>query len=222
MNIERSAHGYSMVQFIDAAGSDCSLQDSSLASEACCWFGVCRPPAARRDEMTRMHLTVEMTRQVARAMRAALEEQPFEDAEFVDRYGSTCTISGPDTPSSLISLGVTKGFDRNDGMPMQLAGDDIRRLMPFLLGFLAGGTISGHGGASELEDPDERVLDAKIPVSMLARADIGETGVSAQDLVDAFVLIERYYGDDLVGGLGHDNAMRIGRIRTKIGHLAKR
>jgi len=222
MNIERSPHGYSLVHFIDAVGSDCSLQDSSLASEACCWFGVCRSPAPRRDEMTRMHLTVEMTRQVARAMRAALEGVPFENAEFVDRYGSTCIVAASKDARAVIRIGVTKGFHGNNGMPMHLDADGIRRLMPFLLGFLAGGSVSEKGGASELEDPAARVLDAKIPVSMLARADIGETGVSAQDLIDAFVLMERYYGDDLVGALGHDNAMRIGQMRTKLGHLAKR
>lgn len=222
MNIERSNNGCSSVQFADAAGSECVLKDSSLASEACCWFGTCRSPGRRGDHMPRMHLTVEMARRVARAMCAALEGRPFEKQEFVDRYGSTCIVGAPSGAPSLISLGVTRDFEGNDGLAMQLDGDCIRKTMPFLLGFLATGSVSGRGGASELEDPAERVLDAKIPVSMLARADIGETGVSAQDIIDAFVLLQTYYEDDLVSDLGYDRAMGIGRIMAKVGHLAKR
>jgi hypothetical protein len=222
MNIERSAHGYSMVQFIDAAGSECVLQDSSLASEDCCWFGVCHPSGHRSEPLARMHLTVEMARQVARAMCAALEKRPFGNGEFVDRYGSVCTISEPEGARSLISVGVTTGFERRAGRPMQLDEENVRRLMPFLLGFLATGSISGEGGASELDDPEERVLDVKVPTSMLDRTDIAESGVSAQELIDAFMRMHAYYGDDLASALGHDNATRIGHVATRIGHLAKR
>lgn len=220
MEIERSNRGFSLVEFTDAAGCASSLQDSSLASEACCWFGVVRLPGSQASSATRMHLTTEMTRQVARAMCAALEGRAIEELEFEDRYGSTCIVTAPRSPDALVTIGVRRSFGTEGGHPMQLDRSCIEGLMPFLLGFLATGTISGEGGASELADPAERVLDVKVPASMIGRADIGETGVSAQDLIDAFLLIERYYGDDMPSSMGYDNAKRMERLAQKVKHLA--
>lgn len=217
MQIEQTNRGFSLVRFVDAVGSDCSLQDSSIASESCCWFGIAHSPK-REDDVTRMHLTVEMTRRIGRAMCAALEGRPFEDFEFEDRYGICCKVRSPSVDGALVTLGVLRTFSGSRSYPMHLGKVAIERLMPFLLGFMATGTISGEGGASELEDPAERVLDVKIPPSMLVRTDIGETGVSAQDLIDAFRTLQRAIGDD-VGLLGHDNAVRIGRTADRLGRL---
>ncbi len=217
MQIEQTNRGFSLVRFVDAVGSDCSLQDSSIASESCCWFGIAHSPK-RKDDVTRMHLTVEMTRRIGRAMCAALEGRPFEDFELEDRYGICCKVRSPSIADAIITMGVLRTFNGSRSYPMHLGRTAVERLMPFLLGFIATGTISGEGGASELEDPTERVLDVKIPASMLDRTDIGETGVSAQDLIDAFTTMQRAFGDD-VGLLGHDNAVRLGRMAERIAHL---
>ena len=35
--------GFALMQFKDRYGSECSLQESSLATESCIWFGVDKP-----------------------------------------------------------------------------------------------------------------------------------------------------------------------------------
>lgn len=218
MQLERTNRGFSLVQFVDVTDTDCSLQDSSLASESCCWLGVALDPRSLPEDVTRMHLTVEMTRRVARAMCAALEGRFFEDFEFEDRYGICCKVRSPSIDGAIISMGVLRTFNGGRPYPVHLGRTTVERLMPFLLGFIATGTISGEGGASELKDPTEQVLDVKIPPSMLARTDVGETGVSAQDLIDAFTTMRRVLGDD-VDVLGHDNAVRIAGMAARIARL---
>jgi len=54
-----TSRGFGVMKFEDSLGQQCSLQDSSLASEAACWFGVDTNCAGDQVSM-RMHLTLDM------------------------------------------------------------------------------------------------------------------------------------------------------------------
>lgn len=56
--IEFTQRGFAAAKFTDRYGSLCSIQDSSLATEAAIWLGVNTDFEGR--ECTRMHLTREM------------------------------------------------------------------------------------------------------------------------------------------------------------------
>lgn len=55
MKIERTERGFKRGDFLDRYGQPCSIQESSLATEAALWLG--------RDPM-RMHLTQDMARDI--------------------------------------------------------------------------------------------------------------------------------------------------------------
>ena len=52
--------GFSKIRFHDRYGSRCSLQASSLGTEAAIWFGVDKPFDEENEYKTRMHLTKDM------------------------------------------------------------------------------------------------------------------------------------------------------------------
>lgn len=58
--IDFTQRGFAVAKFTDRYGSICSIQDSSLASEAAIWLGVNTDFEGR--ECTRMHLTQDMVR----------------------------------------------------------------------------------------------------------------------------------------------------------------
>ena len=43
MEIKKTSRGYNIIEFTDRYGEKCSIQDSSLATEAAIWFGVDDP-----------------------------------------------------------------------------------------------------------------------------------------------------------------------------------
>ncbi len=43
LKIEATARGFARADFTDRYGEECSIQDSSLATEACIWLGVQDP-----------------------------------------------------------------------------------------------------------------------------------------------------------------------------------
>jgi hypothetical protein len=62
MKTGASARGFSLVEFRDKYGQECSLQESSIATQACVWFGVDRgikDGNYLQDIHARMHLTQE-------------------------------------------------------------------------------------------------------------------------------------------------------------------
>lgn len=64
MRIEKSGRGFKYVSFTDLYGSECSLQESSLATDRAIWLGVDRPsPSYRMDKTAvRMHLNQEQVK----------------------------------------------------------------------------------------------------------------------------------------------------------------
>lgn len=76
---DKTGRGFGIINFTDKYGSDCSLQDSSIATEPAIWFGVsvinlqtmdsnkCWIPFEIPNEVlvnSRMHLTQAMVRQL--------------------------------------------------------------------------------------------------------------------------------------------------------------
>jgi hypothetical protein len=67
-----TSRGFGVVKFLDQAGQACSLQDSSLGTEAAIWFGVDNtggsvigPSGSYNEQVSvRMHLTQTMMRQI--------------------------------------------------------------------------------------------------------------------------------------------------------------
>lgn len=59
LKIKRTERGFAIAEFTDLYGSECSIQESSLATEAAIWLGVDTHHAAG-DVNARMHLTQDM------------------------------------------------------------------------------------------------------------------------------------------------------------------
>ena len=68
----KTQRGFGLIEFQDMYGQNCSLQDSSLATESAIWFGVdstgdhINGPMGNRNEKVsnRMHLTKKMVSQL--------------------------------------------------------------------------------------------------------------------------------------------------------------
>ena len=41
--VKRTERGFALAEFTDRYGNECSIQDSSLATEACIWLGIAEP-----------------------------------------------------------------------------------------------------------------------------------------------------------------------------------
>jgi hypothetical protein len=67
METTRTARGFPVQRFTDLYGSECSVQDSSLADCDAIWFGVDKDSDGR--ECTRMHLTCEQVAELLPALQ---------------------------------------------------------------------------------------------------------------------------------------------------------
>lgn len=67
MKLHPTERGFLYGKFTDRFGSKCSLQESSLATEAAVWLGV--DTAFDGKECTRMHLTQDMVRDLLPALQ---------------------------------------------------------------------------------------------------------------------------------------------------------
>lgn len=73
MNIERTQRGFAIAKFTDRYGNSCSIQESSIATEACIWLGVDRD-ANDVECPTRMHLTQEMALDLLPLLKQFIEK----------------------------------------------------------------------------------------------------------------------------------------------------
>ena len=64
MKVEKTERGFSIVEFIDLYGKQCSLQESSLATDDAIWLG-------RNGQ--RMHLTRHMVKELIPKMKLFVE-----------------------------------------------------------------------------------------------------------------------------------------------------
>lgn len=119
VELSRTSRGFGKGKFTDAVGVACSIQDSSLATEAAIWFGVeeanpqrwegdklapveppvkpipiSRYPGATHDILynTRMHLTIRHVKTLIRNFEKFLVSKDVRKRTFKDRYGSVCSI----------------------------------------------------------------------------------------------------------------------------------
>lgn len=202
--------------FVDAEGMDCSMNDSSLAGDACIWLGVDRTEGGKGTN--RMHLTLGMTRRVAREMQRHADGTSVEGPVdlFTDRSGSQCAIEC--TGRSLL-VGVITGFEGNVGMPMTLTREMCRDLLPFLVGFLQNGHLTTGDDMSALKEPPETPIHDTVPADALRTTGIGDTGVAVGDLLDAFLRLYRYV--ELDDAVGRDEAVRIESMSSRLEALKR-
>ena len=72
MEIKTTQRGFAFIEFIDRYGKACSLQESSLATENCIWFGI--------DRLTnRMHLTQEQVRDLLPYLQKFVEAGKIQE-----------------------------------------------------------------------------------------------------------------------------------------------
>lgn len=82
---EKTSRGFGSIKFEDRYGQKCSLQDSSLATEAAIWFGVDNTgprlpgPSGKTNEeiMARMHLTASQVKQLLPYLIKFAEEEEY-------------------------------------------------------------------------------------------------------------------------------------------------
>jgi len=119
MKTRKSDRGFGISEFVDLKGTECSIQDSSLASEAAIWLGVqsvnphkmegevlvtVKPPIdpipisgfpwLNHDILynTRMHLTIEHVETLIKEFNVFLSTKSVEKRCFIDRYETKCSI----------------------------------------------------------------------------------------------------------------------------------
>jgi len=119
LELSKTSRGFGIGEFADAKGVACSIQDSSLATEAAIWFGVqkANPQRLEGDTLvavnppvepipmegwpgmthdilynTRMHLTIRNVKTLIRNFEKFLETKTVRKRIFVDRYRSVCSI----------------------------------------------------------------------------------------------------------------------------------
>ena len=214
MDITETERGLAIAEFRDERGTLCTIQESSLATEAAIWFG---PSHVKEGSHARMHLTQEMARQIAIGMRAHVRGETEGMGAFLDRYGSSCSHG---FQGGTFNCDMHMNFDGNEAWSMQLSRENAAALLPLMTAFVSSGSIGGAVDENALETPTKVEMDVKIPASMLARTDIGETGVSAQDLIDA--LCDVIAGQDehsLTQAIGHDRAKAIIGIQLDVRKL---
>jgi len=134
MGIEKTPRGFSMMRFVDAEGRPCSIQDSSLAEEACLWLG--RDGA---DHQVRMHLTQDM----AERLVERLLHDACPDLDFLDRYGSRCVVRPSTDGKSTLEAGIVMDFEGRGQEPMLLSTAETTLLVPMLSTFVEKGSIAG-------------------------------------------------------------------------------
>jgi hypothetical protein len=218
IEITQTLRGAAVARFNDVAGSRCSMQDSSVANEACVWFGVDKDEHGEDGE--RMHLTARMATRLAHLMRDHAEgrtDRPY--APFTDRNGSECTFDVTGEGDALV--GVTSTIGQGPVVSLMILDKaTCAQMLEPLLAFIGGGSINS-GKTHDIDAvPPEPTLDVKIPKSMLERADVGETGVSVARLLEAFLgLVDGEDLDSLRSTLGHDRGEDVNAVYASLRHL---
>ncbi len=122
--ITKTNRGFLVENFFDLRGIECSLQESSLATEYAIWFGTkdahptlngvpveplldlsCLHNFDDRNILhsTRMHLSQKLTKPLLKCLKNFLKGNIFEAFEFTDIYHCKCSMRISD---GLIELGV--------------------------------------------------------------------------------------------------------------------
>lgn len=71
MQLNKTERGFMRGEFIDLYGSQCSIQESSLATEMALWLGV--DTNFKGEEQTRMHLSIEQVKELIPILQEFIE-----------------------------------------------------------------------------------------------------------------------------------------------------
>lgn len=120
MDFKKTERGFAFGCFLDAKGVECSIQDSSLASQAAIWLGVrdanpqklgpngweavpdpVQPipiegyPGLTHDILftTRMHLGIKGVKYLRTRFKKFLDDKEFKPSSFTDLYMEQCSIN---------------------------------------------------------------------------------------------------------------------------------
>ncbi len=123
MKVGKTSRGFGLGEFKDAKGNECSIQDSSLATQGAIWFGVQDVNPQRMGENglepvpppelpipiagmpgflhdilfnTRMHLSESGTKSLIRTFEKFLSEGKVRARKFKDLYGHACSLRTTD------------------------------------------------------------------------------------------------------------------------------
>lgn len=177
MNIEYTDRGFVLIRFADAAGVECSLQESSIADDERIWLG----PKGKPDEISRMHLDKSRTLMLMAIMKSVAEgRETMPMVTFMDTNGQRCVASNDHAGNVRIVAG-----DKPVIQPMVLDAPLALELLGHLEVFIQNGVLVAPDRPAGASAP--RHLSIKIPASSLDDTDVGGTGVALQDLIDAFV-----------------------------------
>lgn len=213
MDIKETSRGFAHAEFVDACGRRCSMQDSSLASEAAIWLGVDTDEKGV-SQTTRMHLTQKMAAALHGEMVAHLAGKEIMAPERKDLYGNLYMVT---SQVDILEVGIVTTREGEAGVTMLLERDDIEDVLAHIAGFADMGSIAMEAREGWNDPKPEVVLDVKVPASMLARADLAETGTSAQAVIDALCeMMEVQTAEELASMLGHDRAQRILAVHDKV------
>lgn len=112
MEIRKTERGFKIGEFTDLDGKPCSLQESSLATEAAVWFGVqdatpmCNGKPVEFPKNTlftsRMHLTTRLVRMILRRFKKFVADESFKELHGKqDRYASPFSMYKDKTDGTL-------------------------------------------------------------------------------------------------------------------------
>lgn len=143
--------GFAIGEFLDAQQAECSIQESSLATESAIWLGP-NGRAEENDQLVRMHLGSKQARRVRKAFVAFSSEpaEPVRYSEFKDRYDMNCIIRlHPDPKQDVLLIG-------NPRLMMQVSRPLAALLIPCLTSFLEHGTLEAFVDRPYRYDGDGR------------------------------------------------------------------
>lgn len=173
MKTEYTDRGFAVISFLDCAGTECSLQESSVATDDLIWLG----PDGTGN---RMHLDRARTMTLMAMMKSLTERHgAIRMASFTEVNGRRCVASNDQAGNIRIVMA-----NEPAGAPMILDAEICRELIDHLEVFIAHGQLET---VERLYGSEQRHLSIKIPASSLDDTDVGGTGIALRDLIDAFV-----------------------------------
>lgn len=214
METTRTQRGFAIAHFDDANGLRCTVQDSSVASAAMMWFGPAGLDA--KTGASRMHLTENMAKVIVSAMTTFLQGGTMANhTGFGDAGDCDCSFGMSDAGGFELRI-----HDDERGTPSWTMSFDratVEDVLPALRAFVSSGSIAGEIDEDAFVDTPKPAMDVKIPPSMLARTDVGETGVSAQELIDLVCnLLDGRSDREMADQVGLDRADHVIAVRHAI------
>jgi len=84
IKVKKTNRGFTICEFTDRYNSKCSVQESSLATEAAIWLGV--DTDFNGKECTRMHLTIEQVQELLQLLQTFVDTGYLPEPKVVDGH----------------------------------------------------------------------------------------------------------------------------------------